>query len=491
MITNAGGQYDEFRLAYEELFSSLSHQEPLDEYNHAIRLLILGLLHNTTKFIIEYSPKTIDQDVFASRQQHYAGAFREILSILSADETNSLKVTGNLESSPQIHDFEILGVAADDLRQHLMDWRSALGNTDHDIRLAGVLGQFEEQFFSRFEDIPPVTPESYMVVPSSRLAHQVRLALATRAFSLPGNGLWPQADLLNKRDVRAMAMLMPEIAQKKLTLHFEQEKLWQEKMTVLMGRMNDLTADVYDVMCSTYLKQANADEVADLTADEILLRRGLAKHKGGNGRRGGFTIRQRQAVDRQLEIMSNLYLSSHTMKNNKKRSWDGEQKFLRWHKCQDLFCTGKYQTKQYALLSERVLQYNPYHKKWEKRLTRYLSWRWRVQKTRDGCIEPVAVQILLSKAIGAVMNPTDPLKTRKRLENALERLRADSVIMSWKYVNAPDWLTGRKGWQKTWLTQKLVIEPPDLILKQYEKIRGKIVAPQAEKILRAKPSSDA
>jgi hypothetical protein len=66
----------------------------------------------------------------------------------------------------------------------------------------------------------------------------------------------------------------------------------------------------------------------------------------------------------------------------------------------------------------------------------------------------------------------------------LDRLGSDEVIQNWKYASVNDNWAGREGWQKSWLSQKITVEPPATIIDQYQKIKETITPPKAEKLFR-------
>src|SRR5699024_3765777 len=92
-------------------------------------------------------------------------------------------------------------------------------------------------------------------------------------------------------------------------------------------------------------------------------------------------------------------------------------------------------SRQIALLPLQALQYNPRQEKWEKKMIRYLSWRWRTQARRADYDQPYKMSSILN-AIGEPINKRTPSRTRERLEQALDRLQDDGLIRSWEYV---DW----------------------------------------------------
>jgi hypothetical protein len=390
-----------------------------------------------------------------------------------------VNVTGGTNANPSIQNFGIRGLARE-INNHFQLWKNSLESTPHDFELAETIYTLEDFMLNGYQDIPPVAPENFIRVPSTRIAHQLRMAIATGNFTFSREDLWPRADLNGDSTVRTFALLQPREAQKKRVLHDQEEARLQEKMVQLAGRMTDLTVDVFDIMCNALLKNVDANGIDTLPVEEILLQRGLTKHKSGNGRRGGYSIKQCQAIDQHREILNHLYLSSPSLKNAKGIAGSGSQSSSPWNACEELFGTGN-QSRQTALLSQQALQYDPYRQAWEKRLTRYLAWQWRIRKNADKCAEPISVEVLLLNAVGGWIDKKNPVRTKQHLEKALDRLRTDAVIQNWKYANANDKWAGREGWQNSWLGQKITVEPPAMIIEHYQKI--KIAPPKAKKAL--------
>src|SRR5699024_7365974 len=105
--------------------------------------------------------------------------------------------------------------------------------------------------------------------------------------------------------------------------------------------------------------------------------------------------------------------------------------------------------RQTKLFSKQVIAYDPYRKKWEKRLGRYLSWRWRTQARKGNYIQPHKVGTLLGK-INMQENYTAPSRLRNRLETALDVLAEDGVIQSWQYESWDEAIALKKGWFEKW-----------------------------------------
>jgi DNA-binding XRE family transcriptional regulator len=263
--------------------------------------------------------------------------------------------------------------------------------------------------------------------------------------------------------------------------------------------MDDLTADVFDIISAAWLKRAEHPEaMVTVTADEFLQYRGLQPKTSGTERRGGYREEQRQKIAHHIAILASTWVTVFTMdvtqKNEKGRwqrtKWRGESRavvvtsqFGQEQKTGDeldvyawrvrpgdvfakfLFGPGR----QTALLSKRAVEYDPYRQKWEKRLTRYLSWQWRIRQNGGTYLEPISVEKLL-EAVGENVDTKNPIRTKERLEKALDTLQEDGIITSWQYETAKEETVGQPGWWKEWLDWKIIVEPPQNLMEYYAKI---------------------
>ena len=123
--------------------------------------------------------------------------------------------------------------------------------------------------------------------------------------------------------------------------------------------------------------------------------------------------------------------------------------------------------RQTALLSAKALHYDPYRQVFEKRLTRYFSYQWRVRASSARYKQPYRVRTLL-EAIGHTINLRLPARTRDRLEMALDRLTADQIIASWHYEHWNEEAASRHGWVTLWLDAIIQVEPPEEIRTAYQ-----------------------
>ncbi len=309
------------------------------------------------------------------------------------------------------------------------------------------------------------------------------------------SGIWPGLDLCGGAVKKARAEVKPVNvpAAKNDILHGLQDVM-REKVEAIMTK-GDLTADVFDVIAAKWLRESSHHEMmVSITADEIMEARGLQKQKSGSGRRGGYKEEWRQAVEEQINFLSEHWINVGVMEawrevkgKVKKVKWSGEGRALnldfRVHEKVEggpdryiwrvrpgsifssfLFGPGR----QTALLSNKALNYDHYREHWEKRLTRYFAYLWRIDEGRT--VEGVLVKTLLEK-VGEEVNKNRPSRTRARLEKALDRLRDDDVITGWEY-HAEEAASGHNWW-KRWIESKVLLTAPEVINSHYKAIREK------------------
>jgi hypothetical protein len=104
--------------------------------------------------------------------------------------------------------------------------------------------------------------------------------------------------------------------------------------------------------------------------------------------------------------------------------------------------------RQVAWLLQQVLHYDPYHEKWEKRLARYFTFHLRINASKS--------HKSITRTVGTLIDelslPTDrrhPERTRQSFQSAMERLRDDGQISSWKYQEDITQLPSSR-WLETW-----------------------------------------
>ncbi|MEC2745700.1 hypothetical protein P9Z56_29160 [Bacillus cereus] len=135
-----------------------------------------------------------------------------------------------------------------------------------------------------------------------------------------------------------------------------------------------------------------------------------------------------------------------------------------------------------GLLSKKALEYNSKQQRYHKRLTRYLSWRWRIQQAYQHLVHPYSIggpKGLLS-VMGVSMNQ-NPARIRNVFEKTLDDLMRDEVIKDWQYQTPIDEgkCSGRNWLENYWLNLKVTVTPTDeLVSLQQELLQKKKITPK-------------
>jgi Helix-turn-helix len=259
---------------------------------------------------------------------------------------------------------------------------------------------------------------------------------------------------------------------------------WEARMAERVSKMDDLTVDVLDIIFAVWIARArHPTDVVWLARDEFLLRRGLLPQKSGTGRRGGYKARWRQRIADEVALLSSMYLTVWEMPLSQGRGrrrkpvlFRGESRAIEVSSRAGLVGAGNVMTpyvwsfrpgpelakfllgpgRQVALLSAKALRYNPYTQIWEKRLTRYLAWQWRIRQRRGNYLGPFGVTTLL-KAIRMSVEVKHPGRTETRFEKPLDTLYNDGVIVGWQYSND----------RLPFPERTVQIEPPQDVMSHY------------------------
>lgn len=342
--------------------------------------------------------------------------------------------------------------------------------------------------------LPMLRPEEDLLsVPSAYVFHEARRALRPGRFLADEDSPWPVARI-GSRERPGVAMMRPPQTDGP-GLDPERVNQWVEEMWKQRSELSDLDADVLDGMMAAWIARsvANPQRLAHVGIDELLELRGVKRNPGGGGRRGGFRDKQRAAVVRAVGHLQNIWVDMGVMEiptpTGRGKGTKKVEKRVSSHLVSIEDVTRPVQPRldapdeidgfvfrpggaismfldavgrQVTLLAAQALRYHPERQTWEKRLARTLSWRWRLRARQpDGYSQPYKVSQLIRFADETV-NERYPLKTRERLERALDALERDGVIAAWEYERFHDRLEdSRKGWVARWLASTVTIEPPD------------------------------
>ncbi len=259
-----------------------------------------------------------------------------------------------------------------------------------------------------------------------------------------------------------------------------------------------LEQTVIDCVCHLWMQHAaRPEDTVTISANDILELRGLKKPPGG-----GYRKSDKKRVMNALSHVAStwLYLPNQPVKlpGGRVKTLDVETKVIevveRWgtlfshyyfeadyvvlrpglHFGRAMLTPGM---KQIGLLDVKALRFDFVKQAWERRLSRYLGFLWRIKlHKRDQFVAVLAVRTILGELTGG-LDTRNAAKQRIRLERTLDRLQADGIIERWEYTDtaadnkewantnvriwAPKWM--REDWERS--TNVVLIAPRRLHLQ--------------------------
>lgn len=341
---------------------------------------------------------------------------------------------------------------------------------------------------------------NYLYVMNNLPYHAVREALALRKFANSEDSPWPTAEI-RKGATQGQAQLFPvELEINPYREPDEQQQLI-EKMWRQVSELNDLDADVLDMMSALWIAQArNPNDFARVNVRELLEMRGLRAKTGEGGRASGYRPEQKQVLFQAIEHISNLFLLIQDMEAPRSEgggrgerrevrsrafvvtdimgnrtpsgmSLEIEEFLIRPGVLFGYFLFGP--GRQLALLSSKAIQYDRIRQDWEKRLARYFSWQWRNDASKMRVKRQFLVRTLLENT-GKTVDCEHPKRTRDRLEKALSKLTSDDVLASWRWERSRTASREPRNWADYWLDWAVEVEMPMYVQKQYQYILGEV-----------------
>jgi len=351
-------------------------------------------------------------------------------------------------------------------------------------------------------------PIGYIDMISAAPIQSLHEAISGRKFGKVEDSPYPTA-ILRRGNITGFAQLKPLIEEYKPLMPTDERKHWIDTMFENVKKMTDLENDILDILNYFWLKRSRKDfPSAWIDVDEILSMRGLKTKRGAGGRTSGYRREQRQDHLLAIERLQAIFITIcdvQTYEGTGKQRKKGKPLDLKSRACNitDIlipkqddtgqmylpgFDMGKVKAfaympgqclayflkgpgRQVARLSIKTVHYDPYRQSWEKRLGRYFTWNWKTQAKTGNYTQPFRVRTLL-EAAQETINERFPMRTRNRLEEALDALQCDRIIVAWQYDDTWDEnVTRRHEWaEKIWAETLVYIEPPDEIKEWYKKL---------------------
>jgi len=344
-----------------------------------------------------------------------------------------------------------------------------------------------------------VTTKEHTVIPNNDLHRLLQKALTGTQPLKPGSQ-WPTTEI-QTNSVTGQFVMKPKTDP---NLSSSEEAQLVKKIWDAHRELSDLDVDVLDILLAAWAYSVQSrKELHSIRIDDIIDLRGLKKKKGGSGRRGGYYNQARIDVLRAVGRIQSFLLKVEVMEFDPKNK---RKAIRKWYESQALtvtdawgqeafylnadgstmqvteaasfnyipgdaltrFLFGDDGSRQTALLPLQALRYNPSTQRWEKRLTRYFTWIWRIRATQQRFVSDHSIESLLLEVLGSkeeyLTKRLD--RIRDRFEKAMDRLK-DDEILTWEYINYDSFGEDNQKWLKA----SIKVAAPDLIKTQYSEIK--------------------
>ncbi|MGH2481053.1 MAG: hypothetical protein ACRDHW_15465, partial [Ktedonobacteraceae bacterium] len=139
-----------------------------------------------------------------------------------------------------------------------------------------------------------------------------------------------------------------------------------------------------------------------------------------------------------------------------------------------------------GLLLQDVLNFDPYHETWEKRLAKYFLF-WLRTNAKNGRKPKITIRDLFTELnlTGDIKHPQDIRDHFERAMNILaqkqERTGKKEMVstphLHWRYANEDLNLPARK-WYESWLVQEIIVENPPYLSDLYKDIQIEVQTQQ-------------
>ncbi|WP_096203162.1 helix-turn-helix domain-containing protein [Bacillus sp. FJAT-45350] len=346
------------------------------------------------------------------------------------------------------------------------------------------------------EMIEKLLSEEVAETGSSLLFHKLREAISLNSFSKK-DGI-PTVEIKNGNQTH-VAQIHTHVDDGMILTNGEIDQ-WETLMAQAITSMDDLTADAFDVISILWMKSASTEkDMVSFNHEDVLTMRQIQKNKNKLGY-GTFRKKDRDEVMKRIAALASIWLRvdeddevhfidqtslSEYKKSKLKRLFVVDNVTIA-HDRQTNDVIGIYECeirpgdllasylhgakKSTGMLSLKALQYNPVKHKHHKRLTRYLSWQWRIRSRKTDFERPYNIggeRGLLSVLGMDSTNDKRPFRVKESFESILDTLQEDKIIDSWHYVSIDETRMGKgnRGWLTNyWMTLQVIILPPKEII---------------------------
>lgn len=342
------------------------------------------------------------------------------------------------------------------------------------------------------EGLKPEVMQDYIATANTQHFYNTRQALSRGIFEKRED--WPEADISGGTVKQGRAILKPAqvspIDEEDKTPAYAEFQEVVKEQAIALSKQGPLAADIFDIITAKFAQHASGpnDDPIWFSADDFLEARGLKKMLTKEGKRTGYKNIWRLEIQKQIAILDTLWIDVAEMeihKGNTVKTLQGRAIDLQMREVQKQIFGGedvfkwfispgyifrKYLfsgdiSRQTALLSKKILQFDYDKQAIEKDIGRYLTYIWRIDENK----KRLRVNNLLSKG-NLEINVSRPKRTLEKFERALNTLQESGVISAWEYEEGQA-LTSGRGWCRKWKEQIVVITAPEELIEHYKTIR--------------------
>ena len=341
--------------------------------------------------------------------------------------------------------------------------------------------------------------QSFIESGSALLFHKLRDTISKNEFESETD--FPTA-LIDEKNIKATAQVRSEEIIPRLLSNEEIEQ-WKNLTAQAITSMDDLTADIFDIISILWMKQAtHKDQMINFHTDDALNLRHVQGRNTVEGYQTGYRKKERDDIMKRLAALTTIWIR---IDRDKLKFVDAEtneideldqvqfnplfildsvtvayrdSKPVGIYECKirpgELLSNFLFGSKRSSgLLALKTLQYNPVKQKYHKRLARYLSWQWRIRQKGADYYRPYKIggDKGLLNVMGIQENARYGSRIKDQFENILETLEQDGIIKQWSYEDSFDEfiIEKDKKWFEDYFIHAMVqIVPPDEITTQHK-----------------------
>lgn len=271
---------------------------------------------------------------------------------------------------------------------------------------------------------------------------------------------------------------------------------WKNLTSQAISSMDDLTADIFDIVSILWMQQAkHKDQMIHFHTDDALnLRRLQGRKKDPDGYQSSYRKKERDDIMKRLAALTTIWIRIERENlrfiNDNHENYEeiGQVQFnplfvvdsvtvayrgdspIGIYECSirpgELLSNFLYGSqKSSGVLALKTLEYHPIKQKYHKRLSRYLSWQWRIRQRSADYLRAYHIggDKGLLKVMDLDVNPRYGSRIKEQFEEILDTLQQDGIIRGWSYKekDIEKQIESERNWfSNSWLKARVQIIPP-------------------------------